>query len=96
MLRLTAELAVFLAVPIVLLRVGGFWATVTILFLFLVVFPVVIGHRFYAEFIALRNRRRSLQEERQRFAQEMRIFREARPAPGNSYTPDEEPQSGGS
>ena len=90
MLRLTAELAIFLAIATVLLR-GGVWATVAILFLFLIVFPAVLGRWFYGEFMALQGRRSSLQEERQRFAREMRIVREARPTPGNSYPPDEEP-----
>jgi len=95
MLRLNAELAIFLAIAAVVLQ-GGVWATVAMLFLFIVVFPAVLGRWFYGEFMALRDRLSLLQEERQRFAREMRIVREAKPTPDKSYPPDEEPQSGGS
>jgi len=94
MLRLTTELAVMLSIPIVLLRIGGFWAAIASLILVFVVIPATIGPRLYADFAQLRQRRRALQEERLRFTVEMRTANSERPIALRPHR--EEPQSGGS
>ena len=68
MLRLTTDLALLAAMPIIVLRIGGLWSVVAAEILLL----AITGPGIYRNIKQLRRQQRAVQEERRRFIAEAR------------------------